>query len=247
MRIGLVVGKMRFCAVGLVAVAFAASCGSSGSKGSALTFNQSDSLHLAGYMLGRDMGKSLASLRDMGAAFNEEAFILALRDVLAGDSSRVPDSLLVAADAQVKRALDAKNRERRSKFEEEALAASNKFLKENEKAPGVVVTASGLQYIVLKEGKGPKPTISDKVKVNYHGTLSDGTVFDSTNDREPVTFVVGGVIKGWMEALQMMSVGSKYKVVVPPDLAYGKDAPRGSRIGPNAVLIFEIELLGIEK
>ena len=126
------------------------------------------------------------------------------------------------------------------------LEEGRKFLAENAKRPEVKVTDSGLQYEILKQGDGPIPTASDKVKVHYHGTLIDGTVFDSSVERgEPIDFPVTGVIKGWVEALQMMSVGSKWKLYIPSNLAYGERGAGGT-IGPNAVLIFEVELLGIE-
>ncbi len=120
------------------------------------------------------------------------------------------------------------------------------FLAENAKRPGVKVTDSGLQYEVLVQGDGPVPKSTDKVKVHYTGTLIDGTVFDSSVERgEPIVFPVTGVIKGWVEALQMMPVGSKWKLYIPSELAYGERGA-GASIGPNAVLIFEVELLGIE-
>ncbi|TYA90820.1 FKBP-type peptidyl-prolyl cis-trans isomerase, partial [Seonamhaeicola marinus] len=112
---------------------------------------------------------------------------------------------------------------------------------------GVQTTESGLQYIVLEEGNGEKPTASDRVKVHYHGTLFDGTVFDSSVDRgEPTTFGVGQVIKGWTEGLQLMSVGSKYKFFIPQELAYGHQQ-RGQHIKPFTPLVFEVELLEIVK
>jgi len=124
--------------------------------------------------------------------------------------------------------------------------AGEKFLAENAKKPGVVTTASGLQYQVITKGNGPLPSDTSKVKVNYHGTLIDGTVFDSSVDRkEPVVFPVNQVIKGWTEALKLMPVGSKYKIFVPQQLAYGP-ADRGA-IKPFSTLIFEVELLSIEK
>ena len=125
--------------------------------------------------------------------------------------------------------------------------AGELFLSENAKKAGVVTTASGLQYEVITKGNGPIPTATNRVKVNYHGTLIDGTVFDSSVDRkEPVVFPVNGVIKGWTEALQLMPVGSKYKIYVPQQLAYGAQGSQG-KIKPFSMLIFEVELLSIEK
>jgi FKBP-type peptidyl-prolyl cis-trans isomerase FklB len=122
-----------------------------------------------------------------------------------------------------------------------------KFLEENKKKPGIVTTASGLQYQVIKMGEGAKPTASDKVKTHYHGTLTDGTVFDSSVDRgEPVEFPVGGVIKGWTEALQLMPVGSKWKLFIPYQLAYGERAA-GPQIPAYSALVFDVELLDIVK
>ena len=121
-----------------------------------------------------------------------------------------------------------------------------KFLAENALREGVKVTASGLQYEVIKMGKGKKPTATDKVKVHYHGTLTNGTVFDSSVDRnEPITFGLTQVIAGWTEALQLMPVGSKFKLYIPQELGYGSQ--QAGSIPPYSTLIFEVELLGIEK
>ncbi|MEL7589131.1 MAG: FKBP-type peptidyl-prolyl cis-trans isomerase [Prolixibacteraceae bacterium] len=119
------------------------------------------------------------------------------------------------------------------------------FLEQNKTKEGVTTTASGLQYEILKEGTGPKPTAQQNVKCHYHGTLIDGKVFDSSVDRgEPATFNVSGVIPGWTEALQLMPVGSKWKLYIPGELAYGERGA-GRDIGPNTMLIFEVELLEI--
>ena len=115
----------------------------------------------------------------------------------------------------------------------------------SKKKQGVKTTASGLQYLVLKDSSGTVPKPTDTVKVNYHGTLIDGTVFDSSVERgEPVEFPVGQVIKGWTEALQLMHVGAKYRLFIPPDLAYG-DRQAGQKIGPNSTLIFDVDLLEV--
>lgn len=125
--------------------------------------------------------------------------------------------------------------------------AGEAFLAENKTKPGVVTTPSGMQYIVMKEGTGPKPLSTDRVKCHYHGTLIDGTVFESSVERgQPVDFPVTGVIQGWVEALQLMPVGSKWKLFLPANLAYGDNAA-GPKITPGSTLIFEVELLEILK
>ena len=118
------------------------------------------------------------------------------------------------------------------------------FLEENKQKDGVMTTESGLQYLILSERRGNNPTLNDNVTVHYHGTLIDGTIFDSSVDRkQPATFPLNGVIPGWQEALQMMSVGSKWKIFIPSELAYGESG--AGAIGPNSTLIFEVELLSI--
>ncbi len=118
------------------------------------------------------------------------------------------------------------------------------FLEENKQKDGVMTTESGLQYLILSEGRGNNPTLNDNVTVHYHGTLIDGTIFDSSVDRkQPATFPLNGVIPGWQEALQMMSIGSKWKIFIPSELAYGESG--AGAIGPNSTLIFEVELLSI--
>ena len=118
------------------------------------------------------------------------------------------------------------------------------FLEQNKQKDGVMTTKSGLQYLILSEGRGNNPTLNDNVTVHYHGTLIDGTIFDSSVDRkQPATFPLNGVIPGWQEALQMMSIGSKWKIFIPSELAYGESG--AGAIGPNSTLIFEVELLSI--
>jgi FKBP-type peptidyl-prolyl cis-trans isomerase FkpA len=140
-----------------------------------------------------------------------------------------------------------KQEQQQKKLVNQALEKGTRFLEENKKKEGVVTTESGLQYLVLKQGNGPKPSKTDRVKVHYKGTTIDGKEFDSSYKRgEPASFSITGVIKGWTEALFLMNVGSKYKLVIPPSLAYGERGA-GSSIGPNEVLVFEVELLEIEK
>lgn len=128
---------------------------------------------------------------------------------------------------------------------EENLKAGLAFLVENKNREGVTELPSGLQYEVIKEGDGPKPTVYNKVTCHYHGTLTNGTIFDSSVQRgKPATFPLNMVISGWTEGLQLMGVGSKYRFFIPPQLAYG-DRHVSAEIGPNSTLIFEVELLGI--
>ena len=128
----------------------------------------------------------------------------------------------------------------------EYIAQNETFLVTNAKKDSVKTTASGLQYVIIREGNGNKPTINDRIRVHYTGSLIDGTVFDSSYKRnEPAEFNVGEVIPGWTEAIQLMSVGSKWRVYIPEGLAYGAQAPQGSVIKPYSTLIFEVELLAI--
>lgn len=133
----------------------------------------------------------------------------------------------------------------KNKVADDNLAQGKQFLEENGKKPGVVVLASGLQYEIITEGTGPKPKATDKVTCHYHGTLIDGTIFDSSVQRgQPATFPLNMVIKGWTEGLQLMSQGSKWRFFIPPQLGYG-DRQVSAKIGPNSTLIFDVELLGI--
>ncbi|MEA5259128.1 FKBP-type peptidyl-prolyl cis-trans isomerase [Arcicella aquatica] len=150
-------------------------------------------------------------------------------------------------DMQANQLLQKYMQKEQSKQFEPNRLAGEKFLADNKKKDGIVTLASGLQYQILKKGDGPIPIASDKVKTHYHGTLIDGTVFDSSVDRgEPISFPVTGVIQGWVEALQLMPVGSKWKLFVPYELAYGTRGS-GPTIKPYSALVFEVELLGIEK
>lgn len=171
-----------------------------------------------------------------------ESFIAGLRDGIA-DSGQLDDEQLQQAmmdfQGMVAEAADAAGAENR--------AAGEAFLADNAGREGVTVTASGLQYEVIEEGDGPRPTAQDTVTVHYRGTLLDGTEFDSSYSRgEPATFPLQGVIDGWTEGVQLMSVGSKYNFWIPGDLAYGPSPRPGGPIGPNETLFFEIELLGIQ-
>ena len=191
------------------------------------------------YALGLSFGQSLRQNRVQGTDY--ESFAQGVEAMCEG---KMPE--ISVQEAQ--KLLDAYFSEIESKQQAagmEQKSAGEKFLAENAKKTGVITTASGLQYEILKEGKGQKPIATDKVKVHYHGTLLDGTVFDSSVKRNtPASFGVNQVIKGWVEALQLMPVGSKWKLYIPQELAYGAHGA-GEIIRPYSALIFEVELLEI--
>ena len=192
------------------------------------------------YGVGYNMGSSLGKQHDFDV--DKTALKSGLEDGLSGAKTKISEADLQAAFATVQQKAMAANQA----AGEKNLTASAAFLAKNKTRSGVTTTASGLQYEIVSRGKGPKPKASDTVEVHYHGTLVDGTVFDSSIERgEPATFPVGNVIKGWTEALQLMSVGDKWKLYVPPDLGYGP-RPNG-KIPPNSVLIFDVQLLSIKK
>ena len=200
-------------------------------------------LDKASYLIGRNIGETIN--RD-GIKLNVENLVMGLREGLTGKDSKIPEAdatkIMETFQAEMQKQAEAKA----ASASAENLAAGTKFLADNKKREGVKVTKSGLQYEILSAGKGAKPTPLDTVTVHYHGTLIDGSVFDSSVDRQtPATFPVNGVIAGWTEALQLMEVGAKYKLFIPADLAYGKNGA-GRDIGPNSTLIFEVELLSIK-
>ncbi len=196
------------------------------------------------YMLGQDVG---AYLKQLDAGVDLDAFMQAIKDTLGGTKSL----LTPEQTAQIKQEFSAKMQEKQAAKAKVSSEKNDKegaaFLEKNKTEKGVVTTASGLQYQVLTEGTGPIPTAMDKVSVHYRGTLLDGTEFDSSIKRgQPASFSVTGVIPGWTEALQLMKVGSKYKLFIPSKLAYAERGA-GPQIGPGATLIFEVELLSIDK
>ncbi|MES1213796.1 MAG: FKBP-type peptidyl-prolyl cis-trans isomerase [Singulisphaera sp.] len=194
--------------------------------------NAADASYAIGFRLG-------ANFKRRSMPIDGASLIKGLQDGLAG--AKAPLS-----EEQMDAALRAFEQEVVAKIPEQNKKEGEAFLAKNAKAEGVKTTKSGLQYKVLKEGTGKIPTKADTVSAHYKGTLVDGTPFDSSYDRgEPLKFPVTGVIPGWTEALQLMKVGSKWMLFIPSDLAYG---PNGSPpvIGPNATLVFEVELMGIE-
>lgn len=189
------------------------------------------------YGVALNMGANLAR---QGLEIDLGAFVVGLQDGLAGMPPRVPEAALRAAFETAQERAEAVAAEVASK----QAGAGRAFLEQNKVKAGVVVTKSGLQYEVLRAGAGATPTREQTVEVHYHGTLIDGTVFDSSVQRgEPISFPVNGVIAGWVEALQLMQVGAKWRLFIPAKLAYG-DRGQGP-IPPSSTLIFEVELLGI--
>lgn len=188
--------------------------------------------------LGRNMAND-------GMTIDVDAFAAGLRDALSGAAQKLSDEDIQAEMVAFQQRIDAEREANSQALGQANAAAAAVFLTENGAREGVLTTPSGLQYEVLEAGAGASPGADDRVQVHYRGTLLDGTEFDSSYARgEPVVFGVGQVISGWTEALQLMQVGAKYKLFIPSDLAYGAGGA-GDLIGPNAALIFEVELLDI--
>lgn len=195
-------------------------------------------LDTVSYSLGVNIG---SNIKQQGVTkLNLNALMKGMEQALAGDSTWLNDQeAMNAIQGYFTKLTEAKGAESKK--------AGEAFLAENGKKTGVTTTASGLQYEVIKMGNGDKPLATDEVTVHYHGTTTDGQVFDSSKDRgEPATFPLNGVIAGWTEALQLMPKGSIFKLYLPSNLAYGERGA-GEKIPPHAVLIFEVELLDIKK
>ncbi|MBL6593435.1 MAG: FKBP-type peptidyl-prolyl cis-trans isomerase [Flavobacteriales bacterium] len=200
------------------------------------TANLITELDSVSYSLGVNIGENIKTQFE---DINLDNFEAGIKDVLEKDvEAKISDN-------QAQAIIQSYFSKKQQKQSESVIEEGINFLRENGKREGVTTLASGLQYEVINDGTGPKPTIEDNVTTHYHGTLIDGTVFDSSVDRgEPASFPVGGVIKGWTEALLLMAVGSKWKLYVPYDLAYGERGA-GPQIGPYSTLIFEVELISI--
>ncbi len=211
-------------------------------SGTALAAKPETDAQKLGYIIGMDIG---TSLKQQGSDIDLDTLFAAIRTTYKGETPE----LTPEEAASIREAFIA-SRRAAAETERQALATTNaaegdKFLLENRAKEGVVVTDSGLQYQVIETGKGPKPAATDKVTVHYRGTLLNGEEFDSSYSRgEPISFELDKVIAGWTEGVQLMPVGSKFMFFIPPDLAYG--AAGGGPIGPNATLIFQVELLGID-
>lgn len=188
-----------------------------------------------GIMVGRQLQQDISEL-------DVDSFSAALKDLYKGNTPSLNDEEIGKILDQLQQKMAAEAQQKEAAAGEENLAKGQKFLAENAKKKGVKVTDSGLQYKIVKQGKGKKPTATASVKVHYEGKLIDDTVFDSSYARgEPVNFKVNQVIAGWQEALQLMPEGSEWLVYIPADLAYGP-AGAGGSIGPNETLVFKVEL-----
>ncbi|MCQ4163704.1 FKBP-type peptidyl-prolyl cis-trans isomerase [Tahibacter harae] len=228
----------KFLRKSLTAAAVVAALGTAGATFAQELKTEKDKVS---YMVGMDVGKGLASIKD---EIDMAVVIQALNASVKGEKTALTqeEALKVRQDFMTK--LQAKRAAEEKAKAETNKKAGDEFLAKNKGKKGVTTTASGLQYEVVKAGTGPKPKDTDTVQVHYTGTLLDGTKFDSSVDRgEPATFPLKGVIPGWTEGLQLMPVGSKYKFYIPSNLAYGESGP--PPIGPNAMLTFEVELLKI--
>jgi FKBP-type peptidyl-prolyl cis-trans isomerase len=198
----------------------------------------------ASYAIGMNWG---TGLHRQAIDVDSAALIQGMKDALAGGKTLLTEDEARAALTQLQKEMQEKQQAKAAQEGEANKKEGEAFLAANKTKEGVVTLPSGLQYKILKQGNGPKPTASDSVVCNYKGTLINGTEFDSSYKRgEPATFPVTGVIKGWTEALQLMPVGSTWQLVIPADLAYGPRGTPGGPIGPNATLVFEVELMSIK-
>jgi FKBP-type peptidyl-prolyl cis-trans isomerase FklB len=203
----------------------------------------------ASYALGMNVGKGLgANLKQQSVEVNQAILLRGLKDALAGSKTLLTDEEMKEALTQLQTEVRARQMEKQKLAADAGKKEGAEFLEANKAKEGVVTLPDGLQYKILTEGTGPKPTVTDSVTCNYRGTLLNGTEFDSSYKRgHPETFQVNGVVKGWTEALQLMPVGSKWQLFIPSDLGYGdRGADPRSGIGPGATLIFELELISIQ-
>jgi FKBP-type peptidyl-prolyl cis-trans isomerase FklB len=224
----------RILLIATIVAVTVTSCGKFGGKAKLKTENDSVS-----YYLGIYSGMNLKRIEVPMPKINYEAYAAAVQEVFESKEGKINMQDASAFLTKYFNKITAKQSEK-------YLKEGDEFLAKNKIRSGVITLPSGLQYEVIKEGTGKIPKLEDKVSVQYKGTLLDGTVFDSSIERgKPAIIPVNGVIKGWQEILQMMKVGSKYKIYVPSNLAYGPASP-GGKIKPNMTLIFELELLSIE-
>jgi len=196
----------------------------------------------ASYAIGADIA---SNIKQQGMDLDPKAIAAGITDTFAG-KTQLTEAEMKEVLAEFRTQMMAQMESKQKASGEKNLKDGEAYLAANAKKEGVKATKTGLQYKVIKEGKGKTPKATDSVKVHYHGTLIDGSVFDSSVERgEPISFPVGGVIAGWTEALQLMKEGDKWQLVIPSKLAYGEQGP-GGKIGPNSTLIFDVELLAVE-
>jgi len=230
---------MKSCLVIIVCMALAASPVFAGEKLELKT--QKDKVS---YAIGLDVGNGL---KKNEVDVDPDIVAKAIKDILSDNKPLMTEQEVKATIMDLQKDVQAKQQERMKAQGEKNKKEGEGFLAQNKTKDGVKTLPSGLQYQVITEGKGKSPKASDTVTVQYRGTLIDGIEFDSSYKRgQPATFPVGGVIKGWTEALQLMKEGSKWQLFIPSDLAYGVSGTQGGPIGPNAVLIFEVELVSIK-
>lgn len=197
------------------------------------------------YSFGQNIG---STLKKQDIEINLDKLMLGIKEALAGEFTTLSEDQVQAALMDFRKAQFAKKAEEKRQLTEKNQAEGAAFLAENAQKEGVKVTKSGLQYEILQAGEGDSPKPTDTVTVHYRGTLIDGTEFDSSYSRnQPTSFALNRVIKGWTEGLQLMKPGGKAKFVIPSDLAYGKTGIPGGKIGPDSTLIFEVELISVDK
>ncbi len=197
------------------------------------------------YAIGLGFGKNL---KEQDIKCDSNLLMQGIRDALGGAEPKLTEAQIESTMEEFRTVFITQQQTKAKEAAEKNLQEGQAFLAANKAKPGVKSTASGLQYQILQEGQGNPPKATDTVKVHYKGTLLDGTEFDSSYKRnEPATFPLNQVIKGWTEGLQLARPGSKLRLFIPSELAYGENGPPGSGIGPNSVLVFDIELLEIMK
>jgi FKBP-type peptidyl-prolyl cis-trans isomerase len=226
-------------AISVLSLLILASCGTDKKYAATKIKSQDDSVS---YFLGLTYGNGLKQA-DIDSLFNNQAFMKGVTEAITKDT--MPVSQFEIETFLNKYFSELQTKKVKEQFKD-YIAENKAFLEANAKKDSVVSLPSGIQYVVLKEGNGAKPTSADKIKVHYTGMLLDGSVFDSSYPRNaPAEFIVGQVIPGWTEAMQLMPVGSKWRIFIPENLAYGSKPPRGASIKPFSTLIFEVELLEI--
>ena len=211
---------------------------STGSAYAGETLKLEDETSRINYSLGYQIG---GDFKRQGIELNAEAVVKGMQDALSGSEPLMPQPEMNATLVELKRKVVAEQRAKRREAELEKTAAGKKYLEENAKKPGVVTTPSGLQYKIIEAGSGKAPGPTDRVTVNYRGTLINGNEFDSSYDKgKPITFPLNGVIKGWTEGLQLVKEGGKIELVIPPELAYGDRGPLA-----HQTLVFDVELIAV--